>query len=217
MDTFLRLAASSIGRKMAVAALGLLLCGFLGGHLAGNLLLFVGQDAFNAYAHHLETFPLLEPVELGLASIILLHAAVTVYLKVTALMARPVGYAVQVSKGGRTWGSSTMIYTAVLILVFIVVHVATFKYGTRPSPSDLYGLVMGYLRDWRWAVFYALVMGGVGLHLSHGAWSACQTFGIDHPKYTPAIKAVGTAFAAAVALAFAVIPVWACFIKRGQP
>ncbi|MBI5883582.1 MAG: succinate dehydrogenase cytochrome b subunit [Elusimicrobia bacterium] len=217
METLSRIVTSSIGRKMMVAALGLLLCGFLGGHLAGNLLLFVGPGAFNAYAHHLETFPLLLPVELGLASIILLHAAVTVYLWFTALGARPVGYAVSVSKGGRTWGSSTMIYTAVLILVFIAVHVLTFKYGTRPSPEDLYGLVMGYLGDWRWAVFYSLVMGCIGLHLSHGFWSACQTFGLDHPKYAPAIKAAGTAFAVAVALAFASIPVWACFIKGGRP
>ncbi|MFA6317735.1 MAG: succinate dehydrogenase cytochrome b subunit [Elusimicrobiota bacterium] len=216
MEILARIAASSIGRKLVVAAMGLLLCGFLAGHLAGNLLLFVGKDAFNAYAHHLETFPLLLPIELALAAIILVHAAVTLYLQISSLGARPERYAVKASRGGRTWGSRTMVYTAVLILVFLVVHVATFKYGTRPSPEDLYGHVLSYLVDWRWAGFYALVMGAIGLHLSHGFWSAFQTFGVDHPKYTPLIKAGGIAFGAAAALAFAAIPVWACLVMGGQ-
>ncbi|MBI5624965.1 MAG: succinate dehydrogenase cytochrome b subunit [Elusimicrobia bacterium] len=216
METLNRIVTSSIGRKLVVALMGLLLCGFLVGHLGGNLFLFVGKDAFNAYAHHLETFPLLVPVELGLAGVALVHILVTLYLQLTSLAARPERYAVTQSKGGRTWGSSTMIYTAAAVLLFIVVHVATLKYGARPSPEDLHGLVMRYFSSWGWVAFYAGCMACLGLHLSHGFWSAFQTFGVDHPKYTPVIKGLGTAFAVAVSLAFASIPVWARIAMGGS-
>ncbi|MBI4676424.1 MAG: succinate dehydrogenase cytochrome b subunit [Elusimicrobia bacterium] len=215
METLARLVTSSIGRKLLVAAVGFLLCGFLMTHLAGNMFLFVGEKAFNTYARVLESNPFLLPIELALLGVILLHAVVALYLNLTSLAARPVGYAMKRSRGGRTWGSATMVYTAVLIGVFLVIHVKTFKYGVRPSPEDLYGLVMSYLQDWRWALFYAVVMAGLGLHLSHGAWSATQTFGIDHPKYTPLIKGAGLAFAVVVAAVFTAIPIWACWFLGG--
>jgi succinate dehydrogenase / fumarate reductase cytochrome b subunit len=39
--------SSSVGKKFVMGFTGLLLCGFLVAHLAGNLLLYVGPDAYN--------------------------------------------------------------------------------------------------------------------------------------------------------------------------
>jgi succinate dehydrogenase / fumarate reductase cytochrome b subunit len=119
-----------------------------------------------------------------------------------------------VSKGGRTWGSRTMTYTAFLLLAFLVIHVACFKYGWRSGFKDeeLFQRVMGFFRNPWYAGFYVLALGGLGLHLSHGFESAFQTLGVNHPKYTPFIKACGLFFAVAVAGAFAAIPIWACFL-----
>ncbi|MDD5657172.1 MAG: succinate dehydrogenase cytochrome b subunit [Elusimicrobia bacterium] len=205
---------SSIGKKVTVGLAGFFLCLFLVPHLLGNLIIFLGRDAFNAYAHFLQTNPLTPLAELGLLAIFLLHIIVTLYARWQNWTARPVAYALAVSKGGRTWGSRTMTYTAFLVLAFLVVHVATFKYGwgSEYLNEELYERVAEFLSKPWMAAFYLVALAGLGLHLSHGAWSAFQTMGVDHPKYTPAIKLAGLLFAAAVAGAFAAIPIWACIL-----
>jgi len=205
---------SSIGKKITVGLAGLLLCGFLVPHLLGNLILFVGMDAFNAYAHFLQKNPLTPVAELGLLALFLLHAIVTLYARWQNWQARPVAYEMVVSKGGRTIGSRTMTYTAFLVLAFLLLHVATFKYGWRSAFQDeeLFQRVMEFFQVPWIAGLYVLGLASLGLHLSHGFESAFQTLGVNHPKYTPLIKAVGLLFAVAVAGAFAAIPIWAGFL-----
>ena len=206
---------SSIGKKVTVGLAGLFLCGFLVPHLCGNLILFMGMAPFNAYAHFLQKNPLTPLAELGLLALFLLHAIVTLYARWQNWQARPVAYEMVVSKGGRTIGSRTMIYTAFIVLGFLVVHVAMFKYGVGSAIKDdamLFERVMGFFQNPWIASCYVLALAGLGLHLSHGFESAFQTLGVNHPKYTPLIKAVGLLFAIAVAGAFAAIPIWACFL-----
>lgn len=205
---------SSIGKKITVGLAGLCLCGFLLGHLGGNLILFVGMGAFNTYARFLQTNPFTPIAELGLLALFLLHAVVTLYARWQNWTARPVAYDMVVSKGGRTWGSRTMTYTAFLVLGFLVLHVACFKYGWRSGfkNEELFQRVMEFFRNPWYAGFYVLALAGLGLHLSHGFESAFQTLGVNHPKYTPLIKTCGLFFAIAVAGAFAAIPIWACFL-----
>lgn len=212
MNVWCRLFGSSIGKKALVAAAGLLLCGFLVTHLAGNLLLLVGEDTFNNYAKTLEENPFIIPAEIVLASLFLAHTAVSLTLKIQNAKARPVAYDVVQSKGGRTWGSRAMALTGLLVLVFLVVHIKTFKFGDKSS--GLFQLVMVSFADWKYSLFYVVAMAGIGLHLSHGVQSAFQTFGVNHPRYTPLIKIGGLLFAAAVSLGFAALPVWAYFSSR---
>ncbi|MCX5796663.1 MAG: succinate dehydrogenase cytochrome b subunit [Elusimicrobia bacterium] len=205
---------SSMGKKVTVGLAGLCLVGFLVPHLCGNLILFWGMPQFNAYAHFLQTNPLTPLAELGLLAIGLVHAIVTLYARWQNWQARPVAYEMSVSKGGRTIGSITMLYTAIMVALFLIVHVATFKYGWRSAFRDeeLFQRVMEFFANPWMAAFYVLALAGLGLHLSHGFWSAFQTLGLDHPKYTPLIKIVGVLFAIVVAGAFAAIPIWACFL-----
>jgi len=204
---------SSIGKKIMVALAGLLLCGFLITHLAGNLFLFAGAPAFNRYAEFLESQALLPLAEGGLFVLFLIHIALSVRARMANWAARPIGYAAPSDKGARTPGSRTMAVSGSLILLFIVIHVATIKYqvGGAMGPT-LYDHVTGWFRNPLYAGFYVLAMIGIGLHLSHGVQSSFQTFGVSHPRYTPLLKALGLAFAAVVALAFASMPLYFCFV-----
>lgn len=205
---------SSIGKKITVGLAGLFLCGFLVPHLCGNLILFVGPSQFNAYAHFLQANPLTPLAELGLLALFLIHAIVTLYARWQNWTARPVVYEMTVSKGGRTIGSRTMTYTAFLLLAFLIIHVATFKYGwgSEFRDEELFQRVMGFFKAPWLTAFYVLALAGLGLHLSHGFESAFQTLGVNHPKYTPFIKALGLLFALTVCAGFAAIPIWACFL-----
>ena len=65
---------SSIGKKVVMAVTGICLILFLIVHLAGNLTLFVGEEAFNGYVHTLEPFkPIIRVVEVVLALIFFFH------------------------------------------------------------------------------------------------------------------------------------------------
>ncbi len=201
---------SSIGKKIQVALAGLLLCGFLVTHLAGNLLLFVGEATFNRYAETLEHNPLLIPAEIVLGGLFLIHIVLALKLKLENRAARPVAYLDAQSKGGRTAGSSTMAVTGTLVLAFLIVHIKTLKFGD--DPKGLYDLVLRMFGNPLYSGFYVVAMGGLMLHLSHGFQSAFQTFGVNHPRYTPLIKRVGAIFAFVIAGGFAFIPIWAYVI-----
>lgn len=212
---------SSIGKKIMVAAAGFLLCGFLLTHLAGNLLMFVGGSAFDHYAEALEHNPLLPVAEIGLAALFVLHIILSLRATLANRAARPEGYQVYKGKGARTPGSRTMAITGILILAFIVVHVATFKYdvgglkGQIPGQEEsLFAHVVGWFGNPWYALFYVLAVGGVGLHLSHGVQSALQTFGVSHPRYTPALRKLGLLFAAAIFAGFASLPVYFGFFHK---
>ena len=206
---------SSIGKKIMVAAAGLLLCGFLITHLLGNLLMFVGGDAFNRYAEALEHNPLLPVAEVGLVALFVLHIVLSARATLANRAARPEGYQVYKGKGARTPGSRTMAYTGTLILVFLIIHVATFKYDIGGlKGTDLFAHVLGWFANPFYAAFYILAVGGVGLHLSHGVQSAFQTFGLNHTRYTPLVRKVGLAFAFLIFVGFASLPVYFGFFHK---
>lgn len=213
MSTLCRLFSSSIGRKIMVALAGVLLCGFLLTHLAGNLFLYVGEGAFNHYAEVLESNPLLPAAEIGLALLFLLHILVSLKLRYENTQARPIAYAEYASKGGRSLGSRSMTLTAVLVLLFLVIHIKTFRFSD--TGGNLYRMVMTSFQNPLYSGFYVLAMLALGLHLSHGIQSAFQTVGLNHPRYTPLVRKAGFAFAILVCAGFAAIPIWA-FIQGGQ-
>jgi succinate dehydrogenase / fumarate reductase cytochrome b subunit len=205
---------SSIGKKMTVALAGILLVGFLVTHLAGNLLLFVGPSAFNHYAETLESNPLLPLAELGLVALFLVHIVQSLRARLANNAARPVGYESYSGKGARTPGSRTMAVTGIVILVFVVLHVATMKYKAGGAKGeDLFTHVAVWFQNPLYSLFYVVAVLGVGLHLSHGVQSAAQTFGLNHPRYTPLIKKAGLGLSALLTLGFASMPLY--FLLRG--
>ncbi|HEX4568171.1 MAG TPA: hypothetical protein VH138_16160, partial [Vicinamibacterales bacterium] len=132
--SFRRIFSSSVGTKLLIGATGLLLFAYLLLHLAGNLLVFAGQNTFNEYAHMLISNPLTAPVEIGLLLIFLLHVYKTVMMWFANQRARPVRYEKKSWAGytsRKSIGSTTMIWTGLVTLLFVGVHLAQMKYGAE--------------------------------------------------------------------------------------
>ena len=195
-----------IDKKMGMALTGIPLCGFLVVHLAGNLLLLKpdGGRTFEAYAEMLTDQPLLVPAELGLLAIFLLHLYLAVSVTLGNWRARPVSYQKRRSAGGRTWASSTMIYSGTLVLVFLVLHLIGFKYGDRGSDS-LHDLVVSSFRSPLYGGGYVLAMAVLGFHLWHAVQSALQTLGLHASRR---LRVAGAVLALILAGGFGILPLW---------
>jgi succinate dehydrogenase / fumarate reductase cytochrome b subunit len=208
--------SSTVGSKLLVAVTGLSMVGFLVMHLIGNLLLYLGPDAFNHYSHALISNPLVYPAEVGLVLIFVLHAWKTIQLTLSSHHARPAAYAEKRRAGHtsrKTLASSTMIWSGLFLLVFVPVHIKTFKFGAfyeaaEPGVRDLYRLVLEIFSNPAYVAFYVVGMIVVGFHLYHGAASTLQTLGADTPRVTPIVRRVGLALAIVLAAGFISIPLF---------
>ena len=219
MATRVRVFASSVGTKILIGVTGLALFIYLILHIAGNLMVFFGPAIFNGYSHTLLSNPLIYPIEVGLLLIFLLHVykAVTMYL--ANQRARPARYVKKKFAGPpsrKTFASSTMIVSGLWLLVFVIIHVRTFKYGTEyEAPGtgirDLYRLEMENFVSPLAVGFYVLSMLVVGSHLWHGIASGFQSLGADQPRWTPRLLVAGKAMAVLIAGGFIVIALWAHF------
>jgi succinate dehydrogenase / fumarate reductase cytochrome b subunit len=204
--------------KLLIGVTGLALFFYLIIHIAGNLMVFFGPAFFNKYAYTLEGNPLIPVVETGLLAIFLVHVYKTVRMYFANRAARPVAYVQKKYAGSpsrKTLASSTMIFSGLWLLVFIVVHVKAFRYGTEyPWPEggrDLYRLEMENFENPLVVGFYVLSMLVVGSHLWHGISSAVQSIGADHPRVTPVVLTAGKAVAVLIAGGFIVVALWAHF------
>ncbi len=209
--------SSSVGTKLLIGLTGLALFAYMVLHLAGNAIVFLGPEAFNEYSHMLISNPLIVPVEIGLLLIFLLHIYKAATMWVGNRAARPVGYQKKAWAGHasrKSLASSSMIASGLLILVFVVVHVKQFKFGTfylAPGSTevrDLYRTELEVFAHPLWVALYVLATLLVGLHLRHGISSAFQSLGLDHPRYTKRLVLVGIVLAAIIGGGLAVIPVW---------
>jgi succinate dehydrogenase / fumarate reductase cytochrome b subunit len=211
MTWFSSLMGSSIGRKMMMAITGLGFCGFLTGHLAGNLTIYGGKDAFNSYAEHLHALgPLITAMEWGLLTFALIHVITGITLFYKNFNARPMRYAVKKSAGGRSIGSQTMPYTGILMLLFISLHLLNFHFVDKTN-TTIFNIVSSAFRDPIYVTIYIVAMIIVAVHVSHGFWSAFQTIGVNHPKYMPLIKILSLVFAMIVGFGFGLLPIFIAF------
>jgi len=204
---------SSIGKKMLMALTGLGFCVFLFGHLAGNMTIYGGKDAFNSYAEHLHSLgPLLTVAEIGLLLFATVHVLSGTLLFLGNLKARPQRYAMKKSAGGRTVGSRTMPYTGFLVLLFVVFHLMNFHFVDKTN-TTIFQIVNNAFSDPIYVGIYVAAMIMVGIHVSHGFWSAFQTLGANHPKYMPFIKGLSIGFSLIVGMGFGFLPIYFLFLS----
>jgi len=216
---------SSIGKKLLSGITGLAACGFIVGHLVGNMLLVVGKDPFNEYTHFLTTTAhgfFLPVAEGGLIVLFLLHAYSGVVVWLDQRKARPIGNKKSGNAGGpsqKTLSSKTMIYTGVLLLLFLLWHVWMFRLGPAEAEGyvtmlegqesrDLYRLVVETFQVEAIVGIYVAMMVLLGFHLRHGFWSAFQSLGANNPKYMPWLTTIGLIFAIVMAIAFLLLPIY---------
>ena len=217
---FRRLFSSSVGTKLLMGLTGLALFVYMVLHLAGNALIFAGQDVFNEYSHTLISNPLIIPIEIGLLAVFLIHIYKAVRMWMANSAARPVAYMKKDLAGHtsrKTLSSTTMIWSGLFIMVFVVIHVKQFKFGSwyqtvSDSPvRDLYRTEVEVFQNPFWVAVYVVATLLVGLHLRHGVASAFQSLGFDHPLYTRKLTTLSVVFAVLIGVGLAIIPVWVYF------
>lgn len=213
---------SSIGRKFLVAITGLFLVLFLLEHLTGNLLLLLPDngDLYNQYAHFLATFPALRPLEVVLFLGFIFHIVYATVVTIRNRQARPVGYAMTKGSANSSWVSRNMAPLGLILLIFLVVHLAGFFAKARITGDvsyvtingtemhDMYSLVKAKFEIWWYVAIYLIGFVALGLHLWHGFQSSFRTVGLRHPKYLPVVKGIGVFFALAFPVGFAIIPLY---------
>ena len=114
---------TSIGKKVQIAISGLLLSLFLVFHLSNNLILFLGKNNFNNMVSFLESIkPLIRVMEFGLLFILLMHVITSVTLAIKNNQRRPDKYKVYNQRDSSSLNSRTMIFSGVIVLLFLVFH-----------------------------------------------------------------------------------------------
>lgn len=203
---------SPIGKKILTGLTGLGLVSFVLVHLLGNLTLFFSAEAYNDLAHVIKRLgPVTYAIEIGLVAIALIHATIGIKIYLGKRQARPVGYTEYVSAGEpsrQTLSSRTMIASGLILAAFLVVHLATFKFGTYYSlpesgHRDLARLVFETFHKPGYTAGYVLVLAVLGLHLRHGLWSAWQSLGV---ATRPEMVAMSVGMGGAIALGFMGLP-----------
>jgi succinate dehydrogenase / fumarate reductase cytochrome b subunit len=202
---------SSVGKKLLMALTGFCFIGFLSGHLLGNLTLYGGRDAFNAYAEHLHALgPVITLVEWGLLTLAIIHILTGLLLFLQNLKARPVRYVVNKNGGGRTISSTLMPYTGFAILLFLIYHLLQFHFVDK-TYTTIYDIVSLAFANVLNISFYLAAMVVVALHIRHGFWSLFQTLGANHPKYMPIVMAGSLILSLIFGLGFGFLPVYVSF------
>ncbi|MCB8994787.1 MAG: succinate dehydrogenase cytochrome b subunit [Bacteroidales bacterium] len=210
---------SSIGKKIMMAGLGLFLIVFLLVHLGINLLLviFESRDPFNIAAHFMATNIVIKVFEVFLFGGFLLHMIYGVWVQIQNWISRPIGYA-KSNNQQTSFFSKYMIHTAVIIGVFLVIHLLDFYlkakiFGGVPEVEihgkqyhDLGLLVVEKFQIGWVVIFYIASFLFLGFHLLHGFQSAFQTFGLNYKTLTPIVKACGVIYTVLVVAGFVTIP-----------
>jgi succinate dehydrogenase / fumarate reductase cytochrome b subunit len=204
MSWFVTYVRSSIGAKQVMAITGLLLVLFAIVHMLGHFGMFRGPDAYNTYAHTLQSMLVIKwGVRGGLLAIFIIHVACALRLAAMNAAARPVKYAVYRTRKTNLM-ARTMVITGVAIFVFIGFHIIHFTLGmVQPEHFHMVEVVNGeprydaysmFVYGFQQPVFYGIYLVSIALlssHLGHGASSWLQSLGIRHPKYNAAIDKLG--------------------------
>jgi succinate dehydrogenase / fumarate reductase cytochrome b subunit len=216
---------SPVGKKLITGITGLLLTGFVIVHMVGNLAMFSGSEAYNEYAHFLMSLgPVLYLFEFGLVAFFVFHIVNGIQIAIGKRRARPVAYDTYKSAGGmsrQTSSSRSMIITGVVMAVFLVLHIASFKFGPGGPGNadaaymtsidgvemrDLAKLVEEKFSTPLYAFGYMAVMLLLVIHLRHGIWSALQSLGAMRPSLTPVVYTIGSLIGVLIGLGFIALP-----------
>lgn len=204
------LVGSTIGKKAIMAITGIILIGFVLGHMIGNLQLFGGPEKLNAYAKLLRTsMPLLWTVRLVLLASVGLHILTAYQLWSANNAARPVSYRLRADRK-TTYAARTMVWSGPILLFFILYHVAHLTLGYGPGTFDahnVYGNVVQGFQVWYVSLFYIVAMLALGYHMNHGIWSLFQSMGWNHTKYNAARRRLATAITLVVVIGNISMPV----------
>jgi succinate dehydrogenase / fumarate reductase cytochrome b subunit len=204
-----RMLTSSIGLKITMALTGVVLSGFVLGHMLGNLQVFQGAEAINAYGALLHKEPaLLWAIRAFLLTCIGLHIWAYLALGRKNQIARPQAYQSRTYREA-SFASRSMRITGPLLLAFIIFHLLHLTVGKPVHGDFVEGDVYHNLASGLGGIIgiiYILAMIMLAFHLWHGVWSLFQTLGLPEDKSKSLGRRVATIFTLLVTLGFIAVP-----------
>ena len=215
---------STVGRKYIMGISGLVWMGFVLVHMAGNMLIFVSADLYNAYGHALvSNKPLLYGAESILVLALIVHVSTAISLTIENRKAKGTRYAVNPNgEKGPTLASQTMGIQGSVVLAFIILHLATFKYGTHYETTvngvqmrDLHRLIIEIFQQPGYVAWYVVSLILLMFHLSHGAHSIFQSFGFLERKMLSGVRKFAWTYAIIVVVGFLSQPAYV-FLLGGK-
>lgn len=214
---------STIFNKVIMAVTGFILLAFITGHALGNLQLYSGKAVYNTYAHFLQKGigELIWGIRITMILSIGFHIYTSVKLKFLNLSAKPEKYQIK-NYVKSTIYSRNMIYTGILIFLFLVYHLLHFTIGsimpTAYGQYENYGVmnlqirqdvyqmvVMGFSNIWV-SISYILAVSFLGFHLTHSLQSGFQTLGFGGDKFTPVAIYISRITAVIITVMFLAAP-----------
>lgn len=208
-------------RKSVIAATGLFLCIFLIVHLSANSLLLlpesIARGIYNSYSATLRESTLIAIVGYILYLSIILHVIYAAIITFKNRKTRTQNYAVNNKSENSSWASQNMGFLGILVLVFIVVHMANFwsriKLGIGESVGmdqegyiDVYQVTYDLFHNAYYVLFYSVLMIPLGFHLFHGLKSAFKSLGFYHKKGLRILATISLLYAAIMTIGFGIIP-----------
>lgn len=215
---------ATIGRKSIMSISGLFLVLYIAIHLSVNLLLIFDDSGklFNIAADFMTTNPFIKIMEPVLAIGFLVHIIWGFLLEYKNWRARPIKYEAKNPGASSSWTSRNMIVIGIIILVFLVIHLGDFFWKIKFSPETIadvsingreiknsYILVSGLFKT---SMIHNIlyIIGGIflGIHLSHGFWSAFHSIGLSNKHWMRRLQIIGNIYAILVAVGFSMIPLY---------
>jgi succinate dehydrogenase / fumarate reductase cytochrome b subunit len=203
---------STNGKKVVMAVTGVMMFGFVVGHMLGNLQMYEAPEHINAYGHFLHNLGELLWLERSVLLLaIALHIIATIQLALRSKAARPIGYSRRQAINS-SYAARTMYWSGPIVLVFIIFHLLQFTAGyLHPQAQfvagDVYHNVVSGFQVWWVSAWYIFAICLLGLHLSHGLWSMFQSVGLGHPRLSPYLKSAARAVALLIVLGYISIPI----------
>ncbi|HSO21724.1 MAG TPA: succinate dehydrogenase cytochrome b subunit [Chondromyces sp.] len=190
--------SSTLGKKVLMAVTGIILFGFVLGHMLGNLQIYLGEEQLNHYAELLQANqPLLWAVRSVLLFSVAVHIVAAVQVWLRNRSARPVKYRV-FKPPAVDYAARTMVWSGPIIALFIVFHLLDLTVGSANPDfirGDVYHNVVASFSQPLVALLYIAANLMLAFHLYHGLWSLFQTFGWDHPRFGPWRRTAAVFFA----------------------
>jgi len=213
MHGVLRFYSSSLGLKIVMAATGVILFGFIIGHLIGNLQIFAGPEVLDSYARFLKEKPeAIWTAQVTLLASIGLHILTAMQLTIRNCSARPIAYRLHMYDEA-SYAARTMVWSGPIIGLFVIYHLLHFTVGiVHPSQPDfraeaVYANVVSGFQQWPVALFYILAVLSLGFHIAHGVSSMFQSIGLNHLKYAPLIRRSAVVCSSVIVAGYVSIPI----------
>ncbi len=210
----LNLYQTAVGKKWVMAVTGIMLLGFVLAHMVGNLKLYLGLvehegqmvqdiDVYGEYLRDMLTpiFPrgyALWLLRFGLIGAFGLHIHSAYSLTVLNKKSN-VRYENKPDWLASNFASRTMRVSGVIVLAYLIFHLADLTWGILPwyewERGEVYNNLTSSLSNPLVALFYIIANTLLALHIYHGAWSMFQSLGINNPRYNEARRYFAAGFA----------------------